>query len=170
MSGRDYIVVLNKEYTDDPSQLRSLTDRSATWLLFFQQAGASVWSTGDVFTVRYANPLRPGVDEYCFQVPTELEAIGIPETFELSQNFPNPFNAETTIQYSLPVQSDVKLLIYNLLGQEVFRLEVSGQKLGKYQIRWDGKNKRGNELFSGLYIYRFFAGNFVQTKMMILLK
>jgi len=56
------------------------------------------------------------------------------------------------------------------LGQEVFRLEVRGQKLGKYQISWNGKNKRGNELSSGLYIYRFYAGNIVQTKKMILLK
>ncbi len=170
MAGRDYMVILQKEYTDDPAPIRSLNDPTATWLLFWRQGGESVWSTGDEFIVRFANPLQVDLDLFRFQVPTELEAIGIPVTFELAQNFPNPFNAETTIQYSLPRQSDVKLLIYNLLGQEVFRFEVRDQKLGKYQIRWNGKNERGNDLSSGLYIYRFFAGNSVQTKKMILLK
>ena len=64
----------------------------------------------------------------------------------------------------------MKLNLENILGQEVFRFEVRGQKIGKYQISWNGKNERGNQLSSGLYIYRFFAGNSVQTKKMILLK
>ncbi|MCH8928747.1 MAG: T9SS type A sorting domain-containing protein [Candidatus Marinimicrobia bacterium] len=170
MSGRDYIIVINEDYADDPNKLRSIVNQNTTWLLFFQQAGASVWSTGDEFTLRYVNPIQAGIDVYHFQVPTELEVLGIAETFLLSQNYPNPFNPETTIRYSLPVQSDVKLLIYNLLGQEVFRFEIAGQKIGEYEVVWNGKNQRGNPLSSGLYIYKFSAGDFVQTKKMLLLK
>jgi len=172
ITGRDYIVVLNKDYTDDATLERSLTDPAATWLLFFRQLGASVWSTGDEYTIKYANPLQAGVDVYRFQVPIigVDEDNGLPRSFELAQNYPNPFNPETTIQYYLPVKSDVKLLIYNLLGQEVFKYELRGQDAGKHQLIWNGKNKRGDELSSGLYIYKFLAGDFSQTKKMLLLK
>ena len=170
MSGRDYIIVINKEYSNNSRVFRSLTDRAATWMLFFDQSGVSVWSTGDEFTLKYVNPIQAGIDEYRFQVPTELEVIGAPESFTLSQNYPNPFNPETTIKYSLPEQSDVKLLIYNLLGQEVYRFELPGQSAGEHQLTWNGRNSRGNELSSGLYIYKFSAGDFVQTKKMVLLK
>ena len=172
MTGRDYIIVLNKDYVDDQNVLRSLTDSSATWLLFFEQEGASVWSTGDVFTVRFANPLQVGVDRFRFQgIPTSIAGETVmPEKFELSQNYPNPFNPQTTIRYRLPLVSDVKLIIYNLLGQEVFRLVLSNQPAGEHFISWNGRNMRGSELSSGIYFYRLQAGDFVQTKKMVLLK
>lgn len=94
----------------------------------------------------------------------------IPRSFKLFNNYPNPFNPETTIRYSLPTQSDVKILIYNLLGQEVFRYDNAGQNIGEYEVVWNGKNQRGDELPSGIYIYKFSAGDFVQTKKMLLLK
>ena len=170
MRGRDYIIVINRDYVNSNRTLRSIVNPNATWMLFFEQSGSSVWSTGDELTLKYVNPIQAGIDEYRFQVPTEVEVIGAPESFLLSQNYPNPFNPETKIDYSLPEQSDVKLLIYNLLGQEVFRFDIAGQKAGEHQIVWNGKNSRGNELASGLYIYKFSAGDFVQTKKMLLLK
>ena len=172
MTGRDYIIVLNKDYVDDQNAVRSLTDPSATWLLFFEQEGASVWSTGDVFTIVYANALEPGVDVYQFQsVPTSVggETV-IPDKFALSQNYPNPFNPVTAIKYQLPFTSDVKLLIYNLLGQEVFRLERFSQQAGEHLVRWNGRNMQGSELSSGIYFYRLQAGEFIQTRKMVLLK
>ena len=170
MTGRDYIVVINENYQNNAIKIRSIVNRNATWLLFFEQGGASVWTTGDEYTIKYVNPIQAGKDVYRFQVPSEIEVIGAPESFELSQNYPNPFNPETTIRYSLPVQSDVKLLIYNLLGQEVFRFELTGQNAGEHQLTWNGKNGRGNVLSSGLYIYKFTAGDFSRTKKMLLLK
>jgi len=67
-------------------------------------------------------------------------------------------------------KSEKTLLIYNLLGQEVYRFEIAGQTAGDHQFIWNGKNQRGNPLSSGLYIYRFSAGDFVQTRKMLLLK
>ena len=167
-----FIQIMNKDYIDDQNEVRSLVDTTATWMLFFEQGGASVWSTGDVFTIEYANPLQAGLDVYRFNaIPT---AVGfenvLPEKLALSQNYPNPFNPVTTIKYLLPFMSDVKLVIYNILGQEVFRLEQIAQQAGEHLVRWNGRNMKGSELSSGIYFYRLQAGDFIQTKKMVLLK
>lgn len=125
--------------------------------IFMDNEGTDYSANSDNFTIQGA-------------VVSVKDAEEIPRSFELYNNYPNPFNPETTIRYSLPMQSDVKLLIYNLLGQEVFRFEVAGQKIGEYEVVWNGRNQRGNPLSSGLYIYRFSAGEFVQTRKMLLLK
>ena len=100
----------------------------------------------------------------------EFDNGNLPEKFALSQNYPNPFNPETTIKYELPFMSDVKFVIYNLLGQEVFRLERFSQQAGEHLVRWNGRNMQGSELSSGIYFYRLQAGEFIQTKKMVLLK
>lgn len=88
-----------------------------------------------------------------------------PNSFSLEQNFPNPFNPTTTIQYSLPQAEDVTLKIYNLLGEEVKTLVNDYQQAGKHSVQINANN-----LPSGVYFYRIQAGNFVQTKKMILIK
>ncbi|TFB09452.1 T9SS type A sorting domain-containing protein, partial [Candidatus Marinimicrobia bacterium MT.SAG.3] len=89
---------------------------------------------------------------------------GIPESFDLSQNYPNPFNPTTTIQYALPVSGDVLLTIFNLRGEEIFRY-ANSQTAGYHEVIWDG-----SRAVSGIYIYRLQAGDFVQTRKMVLLK
>ena len=88
-----------------------------------------------------------------------------PNRFRLRQNFPNPFNPVTIIGYSLPRPGDVTLLIFNLLGEEVARLVDGFQPTGTYQIIWNASN-----VASGIYFYRLQAGDFVQTRKMVLLK
>ena len=95
---------------------------------------------------------------------------GIPEDFDLSQNYPNPFNPVTTIRYALPRQAKVRLIIYNLLGQEVARLVDHGQEAGFYSVRWNGRTSGGSVAASGIYFYLLIAGDFVDTKKMMLLK
>ena len=85
--------------------------------------------------------------------------------FTLSQNHPNPFNPRTVIDYSLPIRSDVKLIIYNLRGQEVTFLINGNMPAGNHQVIWDASN-----VSSGIYFYRLQAGDFVQTRKMVLLK
>ena len=98
------------------------------------------------------------------------EALQIPTTFEISSNYPNPFNPVTNIRYQLPEISDVKLVVYNLIGQKI-RTLVDGQKnIGYYNIQWDGLNDNGHQAATGIYIYRFEAGDFVKSQKMILMK
>jgi photosystem II stability/assembly factor-like uncharacterized protein len=85
--------------------------------------------------------------------------------FSLEQNYPNPFNPVTTIKYSVPMDGNVKLTVYNILGQQVAELLNGEVKAGNYEIKYDGK-----DLTSGVYFYRIKAMDFVQTKKMLLVK
>ena len=90
--------------------------------------------------------------------------------FELFSNYPNPFNPETTIRYSLREDIDVTIAIYNSLGQEVVTLLDELQNAGPRSVRWDGTDSNGNQVSGGTYIYRLRAGEFVQTRTMVLVK
>ncbi len=95
----------------------------------------------------------------------------IPKRFNLSQNYPNPFNPTTTISFSLPVKSDVELEIFNLLGQSVKKLiDHKSVSFGSYEIEWDGTNKQGKNVATGIYLYRLKTKDFMQSKKMLLLK
>jgi len=85
--------------------------------------------------------------------------------FTLDQNFPNPFNPNTLIKYSIPKSSQVSLKIFNTLGQEMETLVNEEKQVGTYEVNWNASN-----LQSGVYFYRLQAGSFVQTRKMILLK
>ena len=95
-------------------------------------------------------------------IKSELSA---PTRFELGQNFPNPFNPATTIEYNLLQSGDVSLVIYNLLGEEVARLVSENQIAGYHYVFWDASNYS-----SGIYFYKLIKGDFVQTRKMVLLK
>jgi len=94
----------------------------------------------------------------------------IPEKAQLAQNYPNPFNPETEIRYQLSKRENVKLTIYNQLGQRVRTLVNGGQAPGNYVQKWDGKDFLGREVASGLYIYRFETEASTQTRKMLLLR
>jgi hypothetical protein len=91
--------------------------------------------------------------------------ISTPNKYELSQNYPNPFNPVTTINFSLPVAGNVKLSLYNLLGEELKTLVSGFNEAGIHTI-----NFNANDLQSGLYLYKIEAGTFVQTRKMMVLK
>jgi hypothetical protein len=91
--------------------------------------------------------------------------IDIPLTYTISQNYPNPFNPTTTINYSIPVPDKVTIKVYNILGDEVTTLVNEQKDAGRYQVTFNA-----SQYASGVYFYRVQAGNFVQTKKMILLK
>ena len=88
--------------------------------------------------------------------------------FNIQQNYPNPLNPGTRIQYELPKTNHVILGIYNLMGQEVVRLVDEVKDMGIYVIDWDGRDSRGVYLPSGVYIYQFRAGEFTESKKLIL--
>ncbi|MBL7074089.1 T9SS type A sorting domain-containing protein [candidate division KSB1 bacterium] len=92
------------------------------------------------------------------------------QVFFLSQNYPNPFNTLTSIQYELPNPLGVTLKIYSTRGQEVKTLVDQYQGPGFYTAHWDGRNDEGSVVSSGLYFCRITAGEFTQTKKMILIR
>ena len=99
----------------------------------------------------------------------------IPKEFILSQNYPNPFNPSTSIEFSVPVNSNVRLTIYNLLGQEVSTLVSEELNAGNYSVIWNGTDKNGFQVSSGVYLYKMKAsgtngGEFQEIRKMILLK
>jgi hypothetical protein len=93
-----------------------------------------------------------------------------PKEFALFDNYPNPFNPNTEITYSLPQDAKVNLTIYNLLGEKVKTLADEYQTAGYKTVPWDGTDENGEVVSSGVYFYRLSAGNFTQAKKMILIK
>lgn len=98
------------------------------------------------------------------------EITGLPTTYDLLQNYPNPFNATTQIRYALPQPAQVKLEIFNILGQKVKILVNEFQTAGNKLVTWDGRNDRGDVVSSGVYFYRINAGKYNQVMKMSLLK
>jgi photosystem II stability/assembly factor-like uncharacterized protein len=98
---------------------------------------------------------------------TEVNKTGIeiPHEYTLEQCYPNPFNPKTTIKFGIPKASDVKLVIYDILGREVGALIDENMNPGEYKAVWDASS-----LASGIYFYRLTAGDFTETKRMVLLK
>ena len=127
---------------------------------------------GDVL-IDSNDPILPQVD-----IPVSLDVItvgindltALPKTYDVAQNYPNPFNPTTTIKFALPAASDVKLEIYNVLGQRVRTLVNGRVEAGYHRVEWDGRNELGHQVATGIYIYRFQAGDFVKVKKMILMK
>ena len=103
----------------------------------------------------------------------EIEYSVTPSMFKLNQNYPNPFNPETSIQYSVVSDQSlphVTLKIYNVLGHEVQTLMNEQKEPGYYTATWDGKDYRGKDVSSGVYFYCLQAGDFMQTKKMVLMR
>nr|MBP9211893.1 T9SS type A sorting domain-containing protein [Bacteroidota bacterium] len=94
----------------------------------------------------------------------------VPTDYALSQNYPNPFNPSTRIAFALPMAENVSLKIYDVLGREVRSLVNDQYNAGRYDITWDGKNNNGTQVATGMYIYHLRAGQFSQTKKMMLMK
>ena len=90
--------------------------------------------------------------------------------FKLYENYPNPFNASTTVEYNLQRTSRVTLKIYDILGREVVTLMDEKQKEGFHRIHWDGRDNMDRLVATGLYLYRIDAGDFVSTRKMVVLK
>ena len=94
----------------------------------------------------------------------------VPDEYCLRQNYPNPFNPTTLISYSLPKQSDTKIVIYDLLGHKVRDWQFYKQQAGTHDVIWDAKDTQGNSISSGIYFYSLQADDHHETKKMILLK
>lgn len=140
-------------------------DDTRIYYHYIDQEGASIWQvdlledgitgagndaqiiTGGVFPVDFAIGERPTDVE---EDPRQT----LPTDFTLQQNYPNPFNPQTTIRYELPTAGDVTLSIFDIRGREVRVLERQRKTAGTYQTPWDGKDRDGKPVASGIYFYR----------------
>ena len=100
----------------------------------------------------------------------ETENAGTPDSYSLGQAYPNPFNSETAIEFSLPSEEHVKIEVYNTVGQQVASLVEETLSAGVYKTAWDGLDRAGQKVSSGVYFYRMQAGDFTDTRSMSLLK
>ncbi len=119
----------------------------------FQNWNDSAWvnSSRDIFSYQSVTAVK--------------ETPKLPNQFSLSQNYPNPFNPTTQITFTLPKASNVTLTVYNVLGQQIATLVNGKNEPGEHSVSWNALN-----IPSGVYFYRIVAGDFVQTKKMVLMK
>ena len=99
-----------------------------------------------------------------------VDGYAIPEQFSLHQNYPNPFNPVTTLRYDLPENALINITIYDMLGRQVKTLMDQTQDAGYRSIIWDATNDYGKPVSAGIYLYQIQAGEYMQTKKMVLLK
>ncbi len=93
-----------------------------------------------------------------------------PQQFQLYQNYPNPFNPTTSIQFELPIESNLRLAIYNSLGQQVAVLVDGPVAAGHHTIQWNGNDASGQPVASGFYLVRLETRDQVLTRSMTLIK
>ncbi len=103
-------------------------------------------------------------------VSVETEDPIIPDEFIVHQNFTNPFNPETEIRFALTKDSHVLINIYNTLGQQIGTLIDTPYVAGFHSVRWDGKDRNGSPVSSGVYLYQIQAGEFSQARKMSLIR
>ncbi len=126
---------------------------------------------GDTLYIVTFNPIGSN-DVFQFQaddnyILSNNDEVISPDEYQLYQNYPNPFNPSTVIKYSIPssVKSDVKLVVFDILGRKVATLVNGQQRAGSYEVHFDASH-----LTSGIYFYRLQSGSFVESKKMLLLK
>ena len=120
------------------------------------QYGSSIWADPIGFRTESVLAVR--------------EESKIPADYNLSQNFPNPFNPSTKIRFSLPKSGYVELKVFDILGREVIELVNEEFAPGSYSVGWNGRNNSGVQVPSGLYIYIIRVGEFISSKKMMLIK
>jgi hypothetical protein len=156
--------------TDSNFQNAPLIDTTVNISQFLIPNGRLSASTKYYWKVRAINDGGLGPWSVTWNFRTGLIGIGtissvIPKEYRLYNNFPNPFNPSTKIHFDLPKADNVKIIVYNLLGQEVIILADDFLSAGQYEVIWDG-----SKYASGIYLYRIITSQFADTKKMVLAK
>ncbi|MGE5432186.1 MAG: T9SS type A sorting domain-containing protein [Syntrophomonadaceae bacterium] len=134
------------------------------------------WDTIYVFIEDGIKSDAPGASIYSVKISdagtSDLKGfnLNVPEKFELYQNFPNPFNPTTTINYTIPDSYDVDLSVYNIMGQKIKTLVSAYMNAGSYHASWDGKNSLGSDAPSGIYFYSLHYKDIMKSRKMLLLR
>jgi hypothetical protein len=118
-------------------------------------------ASGDKFVIDHVELFRtaPGTQEGKTAATSRLE-----------QNYPNPFNPITQIRYTLPYEGLVSVKVFDMIGREVVTIVDGQQSAGYHAVEWDGRNSHGQQLSSGVYLYRLRAGSFVETRKLMIVR
>jgi hypothetical protein len=136
----------------------------------------SLYSVSTLFGNQLCPPYPSCIEDYVGEQDiTNCEQVSIidetlPITYNLYNAYPNPFNPVTTLQYDLPEDAMVNIAIYDMMGRVVSNLVSSQQNAGYKSVQWNATNNQGQQVSAGLYLYTIQAGDYNQTKKMVLLK
>lgn len=162
-SGNNIVVVDRTpvEYYYSLTYLNNPSSGNPGW--YYLTTSTSSGSVAALYVIRATISTGPvGVDDNLIEL--------IPSAYNLEQNYPNPFNPETVISFSLPKAGNVKIKIYDVLGNEIRTLIDEERLAGKHNIYWNSTDNFGKRVSSGVYFYTIIADNFTQTKKMVLMK
>jgi PKD repeat protein len=137
-------------------------------MLNIDQAGVYYWLV-EVSDLEGAVSLSE-IRSFTLETQLGVDPIGIPQEYALHQNYPNPFNPATTLRFDLPEKSYVIITVYDLMGNKINTLISEQMDPGYKAIQWNATNNLGQPVSAGLYLYTIQAGEFRQTKKMVLLK
>ncbi|MGE5682029.1 MAG: FlgD immunoglobulin-like domain containing protein [Bacillota bacterium] len=137
--------------------------------VFAQQYYMNIWSNGKVTSIPVQD-IKKLTFSGIISSAENSKAESIIKNFALFQNFPNPFNPSTRIDYQIPVQGNVEVRIFNINGSLIRTFTNLDQPAGSGSITWDGRNNDNQPVASGMYIYRVTFGNSILSKKMLLLK
>ncbi len=144
------------------------TDAGETWTLIDTIGALSVHFASDMVgwgSQWEINQIQKYVGPRIITSVKEQQIAELPAVFMLAQNYPNPFNPSTTIRYSVPIRSEVVLKVFGILGNEIVTLIDEEKSAGTYEVTWNDPR-----LASGVYFYRLTAGQYTQTRKMVLMK
>ncbi|UCD64186.1 MAG: T9SS type A sorting domain-containing protein [Candidatus Zixiibacteriota bacterium] len=133
-------------------------------------AFASVSGTSNLNSITELRSILNSYTDFPVGIEDEPPAAQLPQGYLLSQNYPNPFNPSTTIRFTLPRRSDVKIDIFNILGQRIVTILDEARPAGQHSVVWDGTDENNRPVSTGLYFYRIKAGDYTDSKKMLMLK
>ena len=148
-----------------PSARRQLVSLDTTW---DDRNGPAVYGLADGTSEITPGFLRGFIN--IGHVGTDEDVNTRPTDFALSQNYPNPFNPETNIEFSLPTEQNVSVVVFNLLGQHVKTLVDGSFAAGTHSVIWNGTNDAGANVPSGIYFYKMTSATFSQTNKMVMVR
>ena len=166
---------LYNELFSQEIDVTSITVTDTTLLNILQTLDADTLLTKWFVSVSDGVEITESVEEYNLTIIDDI-TLGIddltllPTKYNLSQNYPNPFNPITTIEFALPKRTNVKLVVYDLQGRKVYTLINNNLHVGYHSVQWNGINKFGNQVSSGVYIYMLETADYGKVQKMVLLK
>lgn len=165
---KDVIVRLSYQPTDlETAQLRYTDFDERKVGLYRMQDDEWIYEGGEGLSGTVAAKIRQSGNFALFYNP---DHVFLPKEIELAQNYPNPFNPTTTIRFGLPDEGRIKLVVYNILGQKVTELINGVRGAGYHTVVWNGRNALGQQVATGVYIYRLETPAGIASRKMLLIK